>query len=157
MKTADLIDAHAAKLSFCDLPFRHFGRVRAFSGQIVTVKCFEDNALLKAQLQQPGEGRVLVVDGGGSTRSALVGDIIAAILHDSGWAGVIINGAIRDSVEIDQMDVGVVALGTTPVKSKQDRLGYVGVPVRFGGVEFRPGAYVYVDDDGVLLSDEDLR
>lgn len=155
-KTADLIDAHAAELGFCDLPFRHFGRVRAFSGEIVTVKCFEDNGLLKAELQKPGQGRVLVVDGGGSTRSALVGDVIAGILHDSGWAGVVINGAIRDSVEMDGMDVGVVALSTTPVKSRQERLGYVGIPLRFGGVEFRPGAYVYVDDDGVLVSDRDL-
>ncbi len=155
-KTADLIDAHGADLRFCDLPFRHFGRIRAFSGEIVTVKCFEDNALLKAELQKPGAGKVLVVDGGGSTRSALDGDVIAGILKDSGWAGVVINGAIRDSVEIDAMDVGLVALSTTPVKSKQDRLGYVGVPLRFGGIEFRPGERVYVDDDGVVVSERDL-
>src|SRR5262245_57679261 len=101
MKTADLVDAHNDLVRFCDLRFRMFGRVRSFGGPIATVKCFEDNALMKACLQEPGNGRVMVVDGGGSTRFALLGDQIALILQASGWAGIIINGSIRDSAEID--------------------------------------------------------
>jgi regulator of ribonuclease activity A len=156
MKTADLVDAHDALVRFCDLPFRHFGRVAAFSGPIATVKCFEDNALLRAYLEEEGNGRVMVVDGGGSTRRALMGDQMALIMRSRGWAGIIINGAIRDSVEINQMDVGVVGLAVTPKKSSKDGAGRREVPVSFGGVEFCPGHHAYCDADGVLVSAEKL-
>ncbi|WP_182084375.1 ribonuclease E activity regulator RraA [Aureimonas sp. ME7] len=156
MKTADLVDAHDAKVTLCDLPFRRFGRRVAFHGPIATVKCFEDNALMKACLQEPGEGRVMVVDGGGSTRFALLGDMIAQILFDNGWAGIVINGSIRDCVEIDAMDVGVRCLATSPKKSAKDGAGRKEIPVRFGGAEFRPGDWIYVDADGVLVSSERL-
>ena len=156
MKTADLVDAHDGQVRFCHLPFRTFGRKRSFWGSIATVKCFEDNALLKAFLQEPGDGRVMVVDGGGSTRLALLGDQIAAILQSSGWAGIIINGAIRDSAEIDAMDVGVFCLATSPKKSAKEGVGKRDVPVSFGGIEFRPGDYAYCDADGVLVSAEKL-
>jgi regulator of ribonuclease activity A len=154
MKTADLVDAHGEDVRFCHLPFLKFGRKTSFHGPIATVKCFEDNALLKAELQKPGEGRVMVVDGGGSTRCALLGDQIAMILRDNGWAGIILNAAIRDSAEMDEMDVGVFCLGTSPKKSSKDGAGKVGVPLRFGDVEFRPGMYAYADADGLLVSDE---
>src|SRR5215469_399389 len=120
MKTADLVDAHDALVRFCDLPFRDFGRVSDFWGPIASVKCFEDNALLKAYLQEQGNGRVMVVDGGGSTRRALMGDKMALILRARGWAGIIVNGSIRDSLEIDRMEVGVVSLAVTPKKSSKD-------------------------------------
>ncbi|MFE0756993.1 ribonuclease E activity regulator RraA [Inquilinus sp. NPDC058860] len=156
MKTADLVDAHDGQVRFCHLPFRMFGRRRSFWGPIATVKCFEDNALLKSMLQEPGDGRVMVVDGGASTRLALLGDQIAAILQSSGWSGIVINGAIRDSAEIDVMDVGVFCLGTSPKKSTKDGVGRRDVPVSFGEVEFRPGDHAYCDSDGVLVSAEKL-
>lgn len=156
MKTADLVDAHDDLVHFCDLPFLAFGRVASFWGPIATVKCFEDNALLKAFLQEPGHGRVMVVDGGGSTRRALVGDQIASLLGANGWAGIIINGAIRDSVEVDGMDVGVRCLAVTPKKSAKTGAGDREIAVAFGGVTFQPGQYVYCDRDGVLVSSERL-
>ncbi len=156
MKTADLIDDHAARLTLCHLPFLRFGQRRAFHGPVQTVSCHEDNVLLKAELSKPGEGRVLVVDAGGSTRIAVLGDMIAGLLRDNGWAGIIINGAIRDSAEIDLMDVGVFCLGTSPVKSAKDGFGHVGSEISFGGVLFRPGGHVWCDEDGVLYAAEDV-
>lgn len=156
VKTADLVDAHDDRVLLCQLPWRRFGRVHSFWGPVATIQCFEDNALLKTVLGTPGRGRVLVVDGGGATRRALLGDQIAALLHSSGWAGIVINGAIRDSAEIDAMDVGVFCLGTSPKKSAKTGAGAQDVPVRFGGVEMRPGQYIYCDADGVLVSGEKL-
>ena len=152
MKTADLIDDHADKLRLCHLPFLKFGRRIAFHGKVQTVKCFEDNVVLKSELQKPGEGRVLVVDAAGATRIAVLGDMIAEIMCSNDWAGIIINGAIRDSAEIDQMDVGVRCLATSPVKSSKEGAGAAGVTIHFGGVEIKPGDYVYCDQDGVLFS-----
>ncbi|OAE98960.1 ribonuclease [Bradyrhizobium centrolobii] len=156
MKTADLVDAHNDHVRFCELPFRQFGRVRSFWGPVATVKCFEDNALLKSCLQEPGDGRVMVVDGGGSTRLALLGDQISLILKANGWAGIVINGSIRDSAEIDTMDVGLFCLATSPKKSAKDGFGKRDVAVHFGGVSFNPGDYVYRDPDGVLVSAKKL-
>lgn len=157
MKTADLVDAYGDDVHCCNLPFMKFGRRRAFFGPIATVRCFEDNVLLKAELQKPGEGRVMIVDGGASSRFALLGDQIALILKQSGWAGIVINGSIRDSAEIDQMDVGVFCLAVTPKKSSKDGFGKTGVAVSFGGVEFTPGAYAYCDADGVVMAPRALQ
>lgn len=157
MKTADLVDAHGDDVHFCNLPFLKLGKRKSFAGPIATVKCFEDNALLKSELQKPGEGRVMVVDGGSSSRVALLGDQIAMILRDNGWAGIIINGAVRDSAEINELDVGVFCLSVTPKKSVKDGAGKAASPVQFGGVTFAPGAFVFVDADGVLTSSRDLR
>jgi regulator of ribonuclease activity A len=156
MKTADLVDRHDALVRFCDLPFLKFGRVKAFHGPIATVKCFEDNVILKAMLEEPGKGRVLVVDAGGSTRCAVVGDMLASLLRDSGWAGIIIYGTIRDSDEINEMEVGVRCLATSPKKSAKDGYGYRDIPVSFGGVTFVPGQWAYCDGDGVLVSEKKL-
>ncbi len=152
MKTADLVDDFNDDVEFCNLPFLKFGRKPWFSGPVQTVKCFEDNVLLRGELEQPGEGRVLVVDGGGSTRLAVLGDMIAGFLVENGWAGLILNGSIRDSAEIDIMETGVRCVGTSPKKSSKTGAGEVGVPVHFGGVRFRPGDWVYCDADGVLVS-----
>ncbi len=151
-KTADLVDAHDAEVSFCHLPFRRFGRLRRIAGVIRTVRTFEDNTLVRRCLEEDGEGKVLVVDGAGSTRVALVGDVLAALARDHGWAGIVVNGAIRDSAEIDAMDVGVFALGTSPKKSAKTGAGEVDVHVRFGGVDLAPGHVLYADDDGVLVA-----
>lgn len=156
MKTADLVDAHPDEVRFCNLPFLKFGRRSAFFGPAQTVSCFEDNVLLRAELEKPGEGRVMVVEGGGSTRVAIMGDMLAGLLLKNGWAGAVVNGAIRDSVEIDALDVGLRCLSTTPIKSSKNGTGTVGGPVRFGDATFKPGNWVYCDADGVLVSEEKL-
>ncbi|NEI03037.1 ribonuclease E activity regulator RraA [Rhizobium leguminosarum] len=152
MKSADLVDAFGDEVLFCDLPFIKLGRKTYFCGEIQTVKCFEDNVLLKAELQKPGQGRVMVVDGGGSTRFALLGDQIALILKENDWSGIVINGAVRDSAEIDGMDVAVFCRSVTPKKSSKEGAGKTSIPVSFGGVTFRPGEHLYADSDGVLVS-----
>lgn len=156
MKTADLIDAHAADLTLVHLPFRQFGTKPHFAAQVQTVKCFEDNTEVRAQLETPGEGRVLVVDGGGSTRIAILGDMLAELGIRNGWAGLVLNATIRDSADINQMDTLVFALATSPVKSAKEGWGKVGHPVTFGGVTFTPGDWIYGDADGVLHSTKKL-
>ncbi|MFY0681633.1 MAG: ribonuclease E activity regulator RraA [Thalassovita sp.] len=156
MKTADLIDHHASELTFVHLPFRTFGQHSHFAAPIQTVKCFEDNTVVRAQLETRGDGRVLVVDGGGSTRVALLGDMLAELAIRNGWAGLVLNAVIRDSAEVNAMDTLVFALGTSPVKSAKAGWGNVGQPVQFGGVKFAPGDWIYGDADGVLHSTRKL-
>lgn len=152
MKTADLYDRHGDALIFVDLPLRKFGAKPFFAGPVQTVKCFEDNTVVRAELEQPGQGRVLVVDGGGSSRLALLGDILADLSITNGWAGVVLNGSIRDRAEIDTMPQCVFALGTSPVKSLKRHWGVAGEPVAFGGVRFVPGGWLYGDADGLLYA-----
>ncbi|MDA8369210.1 MAG: ribonuclease E activity regulator RraA [Nocardiopsaceae bacterium] len=154
--TADLIDAHGDALASCETQFRQFGARTAFHGPIATIKCHEDNALVKEQLNQPGEGWVLVVDGGGSLRTALLGDMVAKAAADNGWAGVIIHGAVRDVAELATLDLGIKALGSNPRKSAKTGAGSLDIPVAFGNVVFPPEAWLYSDDDGILVSEEKL-
>jgi regulator of ribonuclease activity A len=149
--TADLLDAHGDAAAVCALDLRQYGGVRAFAGEIATIRCHEDNVLVRRRVSEPGGGRVLVVDGGGSTRLALVGDNIAGIARDSGWAGLVIFGAVRDAATLATLAIGVRALATHPRASRKDGGGQVDVPVSFGGVTFRPGAYLAADDDGVVV------
>ncbi|HEV2593523.1 MAG TPA: ribonuclease E activity regulator RraA [Gaiellaceae bacterium] len=149
MSTADLLDRHPGA-GICLLQFRSFG-ARAFSGPVSTVRCFEDNVVLKATVSKPGDGRVLVVDGGGSLRYALLGDNIATIARDNGWSGIVLNACVRDSVALDELGFGVKALGTNPRPSLKGGEGEVDVPVTFGEVTFEPGAQVYADEDGVIV------
>ena len=149
--TADLYDEHDEALASLAVQLRDFGGVRAFSGPVRTVRCYEDNGLVKAVMLTPGDGAVLVVDGGGSLRSALMGDLIAAAAVENGWAGAIIHGAIRDSVALGGLRLGVKALGTNPRKSSKTGAGVLDEAVEIGGVVFRPGAMVYADEDGVLV------
>jgi regulator of ribonuclease activity A len=153
--TADLYDAYPHAAS-CDTPFRSFGQRRSFAGKIRTVRSFHDNVLLKDLLSRPSPGEVLVVDGGGSLHCALIGDMIAALGMKSGWAGVIVHGAIRDSVAIDAMDFGIKALATNPRKSTKNGDGLVDVAVQFGNVTFVPGYWLYSDEDGILVSPTEL-
>ncbi|MGR6915565.1 ribonuclease E activity regulator RraA [[Actinomadura] parvosata] len=150
--TADLYDEHGDRLDSCDLQLRQYGGRRAFSGTIATVRCHQDNALLKSVLGEPGEGRVLVVDGGGSLHTALMGDLIAGMAAGNGWAGVVINGAVRDVTALRELDLGIKALGSNPRKSGKSGTGERDVPVSFGGVTFRPGAELFSDDDGILVT-----
>lgn len=149
--TADLYDEHGEDLQSLALQLRSFGARSAFDGPIRTVRCFEDNALVKSVLATPGEGAVLVVDGGGSLQTALMGDMIAASAVSNGWAGVVIHGGIRDRVAIDALPLGVKALGTNPRKSAKQGTGEQDVTVEFGGVVFRVGAHLYSDADGILV------
>ena len=149
--TADLADQYGPKLRVCDVQFRQFGGRRLFSGPVRTVSCHEDNALLREVLHAPGSGCVLVVDGGGSLRTALVGDLIAGAAESNGWAGLIVHGAVRDSVALAGLDLGIKALGTTPRKSSKAGAGSVDVAVTFGNVSFNPGDHLHADDDGVVL------
>lgn len=156
-KTADLSDDHRSKLKVPQNIFISFGQKTAFAGEIVTVKVFEDNVLVKEQLGKEGKGKVLVVDGGGSERVALMGDNVAALAIENGWEGVLIYGCIRDSADIDEMVIGIKALGTHPFKSYKKGEGDVNIPVAFAGVTFEPGQYLYSDEDGILVSPQKIH
>lgn len=152
--TADLVDELGDAVQSVSLQFQNIGGHPRFSGPIRTVRCHRDNALLKAILSTPGDGAVLVVDGGGSLESALVGDLIAALGVEHGWAGIIVNGVIRDRVAIGELPIGVKALGSNPRKSSKTGAGEADVVVSFGGATFRPGATVWSDEDGILTDGE---
>ena len=156
IKTADLYDRYEDALRVCEPILRDFGGRVRFSGPIVTVKCFEDNSQVKSTLAEPGAGRVLVVDAGGSLRCAMLGDLIAASAVENGWAGVILFGCIRDSREISEMLLGVKALATNPRKSQRRGEGQRDIPVTFAGVRFSPGDHVYCDEDGIVVAAEPL-
>ena len=149
--TADLYDVHGEALQSCDLQFRDIGGRPAFDGIVSTLRCFQDNALLKSVLSEPGEGLVLVVDGGGSLHTALMGDLIAGLGVANGWAGVIINGAVRDVATLRTLDLGIKALGSNPRKSGKTGAGDRDVPVAFGGITVRSGDQVTSDDDGLVV------
>ncbi len=149
--TADLVDEIGPGVRSCDVQFRQFGARLRFAGPIVTVRCFQDNALLKAVLSEPGGGRVLVVDGGGSLHTALIGDVIAELGRSNGWSGLIVNGAVRDVAVLRTLDIGIKALGTNPRKSAKSGSGERNVAVQIGGVEFTPGHLACSDEDGIVL------
>lgn len=151
ISTADLYDERGDELQSVNLQFQNIGGHAQFSGPVRTVRCYRDNALLKSILGTPGEGAVLVVDGGGALESALVGDLIAALAVDHGWAGVIVHGVIRDRVAIGALPLGLKALGANPRKSSKTGAGEADVVVEFGGVTFRPGAMLWSDEDGILV------
>lgn len=156
--TPDLCDAHHPDRVAVVQPglLRSFGGREAFRGQVETVACFEDNSHVKALADQPGEGRVLVVDGGGSLRRALLGDMIAERFVANGWSGLVIHGAVRDVEVLRELDLGVQAIAPCPVRTEKRGLGDVGVPVTFGGVTVRSGQWVHADANGVLVSDVSL-
>ena len=154
--TADLCDAHSDRVQVCEPLLQAYGGVIAFCGEVSTVRCFEDNSRIKEAVESPGNGRVLVVDGGGSRRHALVGGNLGQAAVKNGWAGIIVYGCIRDSTELAALELGLRALGTMPLRSEKRGEGVRDVPVRFAGVTFRPGDYVYVDADGIVASREAL-
>lgn len=160
--TADLCDQHEPLLRTGQLRvlapmFRHYGGRTSFCGEIATLKLFEDNSYVRKALEHPGEGRVLVIDGGGSLRRALVGDQLAKLGCQNGWAGLLVYGCIRDSTAIAAMDIGVLALATHPQKTDKRDVGEAGVAVTFGGVSFWPGQWLYADADGVVINDGPLK
>lgn len=156
LKTTDLCDEYESLVQVAEPLFRDYGGVKPFWGQMVTVRVFEDNVLVRKTLETDGQQRVLVVDGGASTRCALLGDQLAQLAYENGWAGIVINGCIRDSAEITHISVGVKALATVPKKSRKEGIGECDVPVDFAGIKFSPGGYLYADEDGIIVADRDL-
>jgi regulator of ribonuclease activity A len=155
ISTPDLADA-APEVGAIELPFVNFGQLRQFGGQAVTIKCHEDNSLVKQCVEEPGHGRVIVVDGGGSRRRALLGDMLAEKAAANGWAGLVINGVIRDVDEIGRTPLGVQALGSCPLKTEKLGMGQRDIDLHIGGVVIAPGDYVYADNNGVIVSKRPL-
>lgn len=155
--TADLCDLHEPELRSGRLRvmapmLRQYGGRASFSGRIVTLRLFEDNSFVRPALEQPGQGQVLVIDGGGSLQRALVGDQLAMLAVRNGWSGIVVHGCIRDSAAIAAMDVGVLALATHPRKTDKNNVGEAGPTLAFGGVTLAPGEWLYADQDGILVS-----
>lgn len=153
--TPDLADA-APEARAVIMPWQDFGARELFSGPVVTVKCFEDNSVVKELVQQPGEGRVIVVDGGESRRRALLGDQLAAKAATNGWSGLVIAGVVRDVEILETIDLGIKALGACPQKTDKRGEGQQDLPIEIGGTTVRPGQYLYADRNGVLVSDTEL-
>ena len=154
--TTDLCDEFADRVSICEPIFTSYGANSSFSGPISTVEVYEDNVLVREALEDLPSGSVLVVDGGGSKGCALLGDKLASIAASRGLTGIIINGCVRDSRELREIGVGILALATHPLKSRKEGKGQRDTPVEFGGVTWTPGHYVYADEDGVILSSRQL-
>lgn len=155
-QNADLCDQFDAEVRVVEPMFRSFGGKSAFHGPITTLKVFEDNSLVRTALEGPGNGRVLLIDAGGSKRCAMVGDQLAVLGVNNGWAGIVVYGCIRDAKAIASMPIGVFALGTHPRKSVKKGVGDVDIPVTFGGVTFTPGDVLYADEDGVVVAGREL-
>ncbi|KAA0966739.1 RraA family protein [Sporosarcina sp. ANT_H38] len=156
IKTADVCDDFSNELQVCSTEFKSYGKNKRFSGPIVTVKVFEDNVLVKDALQSIPEGSVLVVDGGGSKRCALMGGNLGAIAETRKLAGVIIYGCVRDTAELIELNIGVLALGSNPIKSTKEGKGEQDSKLNFGDVEWISNYYVYADEDGVVVSARNL-
>jgi regulator of ribonuclease activity A len=153
---ADLYDVHGENLRVAAPIFRDFGGAPSFEGPVAIVKVHEDNSLVRASLEQPGEGRVLVVDGGGSLRCALVGDQLGELAVRNGWRGIVVYGCVRDAAQLAALPVGIKAIATNPRKSLRKGEGSRDVVVRFAEVTIAPGDYLYADPDGVIVADRKL-
>ncbi len=155
-QTADLYDEHGNEVTIATPMFKDYGSKNCFGGEIVTIKCHEDNSLVRETLGSDGTGKVMVVDGGGSLRCALVGDRLAQKAIDNGWEGIVVYGCIRDSRLINDMEIGIKALNTNPQKSIKRGVGLLNENLQFGGVSFQPGRFIYAAEDGVLVSSKKL-
>jgi len=155
--TADLFDAHGERLRVCQVQFREFGGTRRFHGPVRTIRTFEDNALIKRTLSEPGQDAVLVIDGGASLRCALIGDVIAGLADRNGWVGLVVYGAVRDTAALGKLGLGIKALGSNPRKSGKSGAGELDGAINFGGVDFRAGDWLYSDEDGIVVSDNALH
>jgi regulator of ribonuclease activity A len=149
--TADLMDQRGDELDSCEIQFTQFGGRARFSGLVRTVRCFEDNVLVRQVLATRGDGMVLVVDGGGSYRTALLGDMIASSAVDHGWTGVVIYGCVRDVLELGRLPIGIKAIGSNPRRSAKVGTGEIDVPISVGGLTFTPGAELFSDEDGIVV------
>jgi regulator of ribonuclease activity A len=148
----DICDQFIDEVVVFDPVFRDFGGKRRFCGEIMTMRCFEDNSLVAETVRTPGRDRVLVVDGGGSLRRALLGDLLAAAAAENGWQGLVINGAVRDVEILETIDLGVKALAACPVKTDKRGEGQLDVPLRFAGAQLEPGQFLYADANGIIVA-----
>ncbi|MEM7207214.1 MAG: ribonuclease E activity regulator RraA [Pseudomonadota bacterium] len=155
-KTADLCDEFDNELQVLEPIFSDFGGVLEFGGPVHTVKAFEDNTFVRAAVESPGNGRVLIVDGGGSLRCAMLGGNLAVLAEQNGWNGVIINGCVRDTAEIEDTAIGVKALATNPRRSLKKGVGETDVAVQFASATIKPDSFVYADEDGIVVSERKL-
>ena len=159
-KTADLTDKFCAEncdeVQAAGMSFNSYGGKSCFYGEIVTLKLFEDNQLVRDQVNSDGQGKVLIVDGGASMRRALLGDMLAATAVKNGWNGILINGCIRDSVDMANMGLGVMALGTHPLKTVKNGVGQTNVSISFAGLNFEPADFIYIDEDGIVIAEKPL-
>lgn len=156
IKTADLCDQFSDQLEVCEPLFGDYGGELRFAGPIATIKCFEDNSLVRDLVGEPGNGRVLVIDAGGSLRRAVVGDMLGKKAVDNGWSGIVVYGCIRDSAALSALPLGVKALATHPLKTDKRGEGQRDIVVRFGGVTFHPGDWLYADEDGIVVARREL-
>jgi len=157
LKTTDICDAHADKVCVAEpIGFKDFGGSKYFSGRIQTIKCFEDNSFVRKALETNGDGKVLVVDGGGSMRCALLGDMLADLAIKNKWNGIVVYGCIRDSAAIARLPLGVKALNAIPLKSNKRNEGQENITVHFAGTDFVPGQFIYCDADGIIVAKEAL-
>ncbi|MCL1076103.1 putative 4-hydroxy-4-methyl-2-oxoglutarate aldolase [Shewanella dokdonensis] len=152
----ELFDTFPEQIQLLPLPLKQYGGHHIFWGEVVTVQCYEDNSMVKQLLARPGKGKVLVVDGGASCNKALMGDLIGQSAVDNGWAGVVINGAIRDAGALAQMPLGIKALATVPIKTERKGAGEVNCPLLFGNQTVLSGMIIYADDNGLAISDTAL-
>ena len=157
ISTPDLCDAYGDKVQVAEPLFRHYGGVDNFYGEIVTVKCFEDNSKVGESLRTNGKGKVLVVDGGGSPRRSLLGDKLVRMAMDNGWQGIVIYGYIRDLEDIASMPIGVMALGSIPRKTEKRGEGRTCVNLQFAGLNCQPGNFLYADRTGIIIAQEALE
>lgn len=155
--TCDLCDEFAQQLQIATPCFQHYGGRRCFHGRVQTLKVHEDNTLVKQQLAETGDGRILVVDGGGSLRCALVGDLLAAMGETNGWAGIIVYGCARDSAALANIDIGIVALNVHSMRSAKHGVGQLGIKLQFAGVHIKPNDYIYCDEDGLVVAPQRLH
>lgn len=157
IKTADLCDEYINQLKVAmPIGLINYGGVKAFHGEIVTIKCLDNNPLVRRTLSENGKGKVLVIDGEASKNCALTGDNIAQLAFENEWSGIIINGCIRDSEAIGKIRIGVKALYTNPIKSGKQEVGEINIPITFANVTFHPGEYLYSDEDGIVISENKL-
>lgn len=155
--TSALCDIYLDQVDVVEPMFSNFGGCASFAGQVTTIKCFEDNGLIRETLEQDGLGRVLLIDGGGSLRRALVDAELAAIAEENEWEGIVVYGCVREVDELEDMSIGIQALASIPVGAPAQGIGEVDVPVNFGGVTFLPEDYLYADNTGIILSQEPLN
>jgi len=155
--TSALCDIYLDQVDVVDPMFSNFGGRASFAGQVTTIKCFEDNGLIRDALELEGAGRVLLVDGGGSLRRALVDAEIAALAEENEWEGIVVYGSVREIDELEEMNIGIQAIASIPVGAVSQNIGEIDIPVNFGGVTFLPEDYLYADSTGILLSQEPLN
>ena len=153
----DICDDFLSELQILEPLFTEFGGKEKFSGEIVTIKCFEDNSFVKQTLATDGHGKVLVVDGGGSLRCALLGDMLGAMAAKNGWQGVLVNGCVRDVEILKDIDIGVRALSAYPLKSEKRNEGQFNIALHFACADFKPGQYLYADENGIVVAGAKLN